>query len=188
MKNIVTYLLLGTQSNRNIALFFEHNIYGDIMRLFSYHKKIISLILIITIIALFIHTITCLDIKKFKRAVSSITKNYNLFIYIYPIIYILLGIGVYRFCFAFENSKNVYIILLLYFAILILTSLSSILSLRYANFIFSFWCIVLSTLLDVILSYLLSSNSFKLVYLNGIHVTMYSYLSVVTFWLYFQNI
>ena len=158
------------------------------MQLFSYHKKIISLILIITIIALFIHTITCFDIKKFKREVSNITKNYNLFIYIYPIIYIILGICVYRFCFAFDNSKNIYIILLIYLIILAFTLLSSILSLRYANFIFSFWCIVISTLLDVILAYLLSSNSFKMVYLNGIHVTLYSYLSVVTFWLYFQNI
>lgn len=158
------------------------------MRLFSYHKKIISLILIITIIALFIHTITCFDIKKFKRSVSHITKNYNLFIYIYPLIYIILGVGVYRFCFAFENSKNIYIILLMYLIILVLTLISSILTLRYANFIFSFWCLVISTLLDVILAYLLSSDSFKMVYLNGIHVTLYSYLSVVTFWLYFKNI
>ena len=158
------------------------------MQLFSYHKKIISLILIITIIALFIHTITCLDIKKFKRSVSHVTKNYNLFIYIFPIIYIILGIGVYRFCFAFENSKNIYIILMMYLIILALTLLSSILTLRYANFIFSFWCMVISTILDVILAYLLSSNSFKMVYLNGIHVTLYSYLSIVIFWLYFQNI
>lgn len=158
------------------------------MQLFYYHKKIISLILIITIIALFIHTITCLDIKKFKRSVSHVTKNYNLFIYIYPIIYIILGIGVYRFCFAFENSKNIYIILMMYLIILALTLLSSILTLRYANFIFSFWCMVISTILDVILAYLLSSNSFKIVYLNGIHVTLYSYLSIVIFWLYFQNI
>ena len=158
------------------------------MKVFDYYKKIFSFIFIITVIAILIHTVTCIDIRNFKVSVSHITKNYNLFKYLYPILYILLGISVYRYSITFENSKNLYLVFLIYLVTISLTVLSSILSLRYAKFIYSFWCILICGILDSILSYLLYITSPKFLYFSGIHVVLYSYLSIVTFWLYSQNI
>ena len=158
------------------------------LKLFDYFKKIFIFIFIITIIAILIHVFICLDIKNFKISVSHITRNYNLFKALYPIIYILLGISVYRYSIAFDTSKNIYIVGTLYLIMIALTLFSSVLSLRYAKFIYSFWCIIASGLLDSILSYILYTTSSKFLYISGMHVALYSYLSVVTFWLYYQSI
>ena len=158
------------------------------MKVFDYYKKMFSFIFIITVIAILIHTVTCIDIRNFKVSVSHITTNYNLFKYLYPILYILLGISVYRYSITFENSKNLSLIFLIYLVTISLTVLSSILSLRYAKFIYSFWCILICEILDSILSYLLYITSPKFLYFSGIHLVLYSYLSIVTFWLYSQNI
>lgn len=188
MKNIVIYLISDTRSNSNIALFFEHNIYGDKMRFFKYHKKLFFLIISITILALFLHTLTVLDIAPFKRAVSKITKSYNIFIYIFPIIYVLLSICISNFCFSFDNSNRVYFILSIYILMLVFLIFSALLIFRFANFIFAFWLIVITLILDSILVYLLFSTSLKLIYLNGMHISLLSYLSFVIFWLYFKTI
>ena len=158
------------------------------MKVFDYYKKMFSFIFIITVFAILIHTVTCIDIRNFKVSVSHITTNYNLFKYLYPILYILLGISVYRYSITFENSKNLSLIFLIYLVTISLTVLSSILSLRYAKFIYSFWCILFCGILDSILSYLLYITSPKFLYFSGIHLVLYSYLSIVTFWLYSQNI
>ena len=141
-----------------------------------------------TILAIIIHTIICLDIKNFKVSVSHVTKNYNLFKVFYPILYILLGISVSRYFFTFESSKNLYLIFLIYLSIIVLSLLSAMLSLRYAKFIFSFWCIIASGILDVFLSYILYLSSSKFLYLSGFHIAMYSYLGVITFWLSSQTL
>lgn len=172
----------------NINITFTHTIYGDIMRFFNYYKKIFSFILIITFIALFIHSLVCLDIKNFKLSVSHVTKNYTLFKILFPILYISLAISVYKYGKKFENSKNIYMVLALYLLLIIFTIFSSILTLRYAKFIFSFWCILLCVILDTIFCYIIYIGSPKLIYFSGIHVALYSYLSFVVFWLYSQNI
>ena len=158
------------------------------MQLFSYHKKIIAFIISFTFLLLFIHFIICSNINNFKISASIITHNYVLFKAIYPIIYLLLSIMVYYYSVKFNTSSSLPVVYFIYFIIMLLVMLSSIFTLKYANFIFSFWCLILALCSDAILCYLLYSSSFRFIYIGGIHLAILSYISVVNFWLYYNVI
>lgn len=144
--------------------------------------------ILITLFAILIHIAVCIDMSTFKRSVSIITKNYTLFKVIFPIIYLVLGINIYTFLVTFNDSKRLYTVYLLYIMIVILTIISSLALIRFANFILSFWCLLLCLILDIILSYILFIASPNFLYLGGIHIVLYCYLDTIVFWLYSNNI
>jgi len=157
------------------------------MKLLLYNRKMIFSVILITLIAIVFHALVCINIRQFKIAVSSITKTYLLFELIYPLIFIFIGYSIYKFNIFFENSKQLMIVHLLYLIIIILICISSILCLRYAAFIYSFWCIFISLIINLFLSYILCLHSKIFLYLSAFYMPFHSYLSCILFWFYFKN-
>ncbi len=157
------------------------------MKIFRGYIQVLSLICIITIIALGIHVFLCSDIHNLKIAISSVSKNYNFFKIVFPILYVLIAMNIFLYYISPDTSQNIYLIFALYFIILITTLLSTLLILKYANFIFSFWCIVFCIFLNSIFIYNIYKHSPKFLYLSSISNIIYIYLAIVTFWFYFKS-
>lgn len=152
------------------------------MKIFGYYAKVLSIICIFTIICLVLHTFICLDINSLKINIHNITRNYLTLKIMYPVLYILLGINIYMYSTRLDSSKNILIVIALYLIILLLSILSSLLFLRFANFIFAFWLSVLCTVLDIILSYFYLKSS-----ICNFHIFILAYLSFIQFFFYFSS-
>ena len=149
------------------------------MKLFSYYTKILSFICIFTIICLTLHTFICLDINSLKISIHNITRHYMVFKLIYPVLYILLGISVYMYSTTLDSSKNILIVIMFYLLIILLSLLSSMLFLRFANFIFAFWLCIICLILDSLLSFLYLKTS-----ICNFHISILAYLLFIQFYFY----
>ena len=153
------------------------------LKLFSYYAKIIAFICVFTIICLTLHFFICLNINSLKINIHNITKNYVTFKLIYPFFYVLLGTSVYIYSTTLDSSRNILIVIMLCLLILLLSLLSSMLFLRFANFIFAFWLCIISIILDLILSFFFIKNT-----ICNFHLAILFYLSFVLFYFYYAII
>lgn len=151
------------------------------LKLLKYYSKILALVCTFTAICLILHIFICLDISSLKISIHSITRNYFILELLYPIIYLLLGISVYMYSTTLDSSRNILIVIMFYLLILLLVILSSILFLRFANFIFAFWLCVFAIALDCILAFLLIKNI-----VCNFHLSLLIYLSLILFYFYYS--
>lgn len=153
------------------------------MKLFSYYKKTILFILITTIICILSHIFICSDIHNLKIHIHNLTRSYSILKFIFPMLYIMLGLNVLKYSTTIDSYKNIMLIFLLYLIIILFTILSSLLLFRYAKFIFSFWLTLFSLLIFAIARKIYFNDTLSL-----FTFMIFSYLVFVEFYFYFYTL
>lgn len=154
------------------------------MAIFNYLKRSFAIIILLFSITLLLHFFICLDVKKFKIAISSITKAYTLFKLIFPIAYSFGFISLLIYSSLWSNSKNMYIVLIFYISSLILSTLSAYFMLRRGNLVFGLWSNIFNLTLQFILTYILSISSYRAGIFSKISSLIYVYITICNLWLY----
>ncbi len=158
------------------------------MAIFNYLKRSFAIIIFSFSIALILHFVICLDIRKFKIAVSHITKAYTLFKMIFPVAYSFGCISLLIYSSLWNNSKNMYVVLILYISSLILSTLSAFLMLRRGNLAFGLWSNIFNLIIQFILTYILSISSYRAGIFSKISTSNYIYITICNLWLYMKYI